>query len=439
MRRLGSRTHSCAYDVEITWQGAEALYLEHVASGQPFQLRGQAAHDDVACFVVPPAWLDGDERTLVTVSEAHVHAHLDDCIIALSRGESAELAIGPLHIRVTHSAPVPRPDAAPLSFAQHRWTLASFAVHGFALLCMAMMPPTAQSMSLDLATEDARFLRYLATPIERNPPTLPWSEIGASESGAASAANAGEEGRAGRPDTHEQKRLAVAGTSRTRKASALAVDAENPREQGILGVLQAYQPNPQNFFPAGPPLGSDPLTALGALFGDLPGEGEGFHGLGMRGTGRHGGGDVTDSIGVGRLRTIDGSGADPDGKGPARALSTSIRRPHDSVPRAIMGEAQVKGSLSKDVIRREIHRHLNEVRFCYETALAHAPELAGRVSVTFLIAPGGVVQGASIAQSDVSAVELCLVQAVRRWTFPAPEGGGYVQVSYPFIFAADAP
>jgi hypothetical protein len=32
-------------------------------------------------------------------------------------------------------------------------------------------------------------------------------------------------------------------------------------------------------------------------------------------------------------------------------------------------------------------------------------------------------------------VEQCIAQSVRRWTFPAPEGGGIVVVSYPFVLA----
>jgi hypothetical protein len=34
-------------------------------------------------------------------------------------------------------------------------------------------------------------------------------------------------------------------------------------------------------------------------------------------------------------------------------------------------------------------------------------------------------------------VESCVVQAVRRWPFPRPEGGGLVIVSYPFNFQSN--
>ena len=98
----------------------------------------------------------------------------------------------------------------------------------------------------------------------------------------------------------------------------------------------------------------------------------------------------------------------------------------------------MRGSLSKEVIRRVIQRHLNEVRFCYEQALSAQPDLSGRVQVQFVITPSGVVQAASVQNSSLGAAraEQCIAQAVRRWTFPAPDGGGVVIVSYPFVLQA---
>jgi TonB family protein len=95
----------------------------------------------------------------------------------------------------------------------------------------------------------------------------------------------------------------------------------------------------------------------------------------------------------------------------------------------------VRGSLSREVIRRVIRRHINEVRFCYEQELTARPDLAGRVTVSFIIAATGAVQTASVASSTLSnaRVEQCIVTAVRRWTFPAPDGGGIVGVNYPFV------
>ena len=44
---------------------------------------------------------------------------------------------------------------------------------------------------------------------------------------------------------------------------------------------------------------------------------------------------------------------------------------------------------------------------------------------------------ASVLQNSTmgnARVENCIVQAVRRWEFPKPLGGGIVIVSYPFVF-----
>ena len=98
----------------------------------------------------------------------------------------------------------------------------------------------------------------------------------------------------------------------------------------------------------------------------------------------------------------------------------------------------VKGSLSKEVIRRIVHRHINEVKFCYEKQLSKRPDLSGRVSVKFIISGTGAVQMAAVADSTVGdpQVENCIAQAVRRWTFPQPEGGGIVIVTYPFMLTS---
>lgn len=100
------------------------------------------------------------------------------------------------------------------------------------------------------------------------------------------------------------------------------------------------------------------------------------------------------------------------------------------------GETEVRGSLAREVIQRVIRRNLNQARYCYERALASQPDLAGRVSVRFIISPTGAVQTAQV-QSDTMqdrSVGRCLVNALRRWRFPEPQGGGIVIVTYPFVF-----
>ena len=109
------------------------------------------------------------------------------------------------------------------------------------------------------------------------------------------------------------------------------------------------------------------------------------------------------------------------------------RRAH--APDVIPGQANVRGSLDKEIIRRIIRRHINEVKYCYEQELTKKASLGGRIMVQFTIAASGQVIASVLQNSTMgnAKVENCTVQAVRRWEFPKPLGGGIVIVSYPFV------
>jgi len=203
---------------------------------------------------------------------------------------------------------------------------------------------------------------------------------------------------------------------------------EAARNAGILASLS--EQNGQ--------LGQDPEAALGGLLGEQTGEQFGYGGLGLQGTGRGGGGTGEGSIGLGDLNTIGHGGGGGSGSGYGRGAGGLGGRRGKSV-RIRSGAAMVKGSLSKEVIRRIVHRHINEVKFCYERELARRPDIEGVVSVKFIISSTGAVQMAAVANSSLgnAQVENCMAQAVRRWTFPQPEGGGIVIVTYPFKLYAD--
>ena len=115
----------------------------------------------------------------------------------------------------------------------------------------------------------------------------------------------------------------------------------------------------------------------------------------------------------------------------------SYRRRTEHVPRIRSGALDLRGSLSKEVIRRVINRHIQEIRFCYEQQLISRPDLQGRVAVKFVISPSGAVANAVVQQSDIGSakVDSCIAAAVGRMDFPAPEGGGLVLVTYPFVLS----
>ena len=75
------------------------------------------------------------------------------------------------------------------------------------------------------------------------------------------------------------------------------------------------------------------------------------------------------------------------------------------------------------------------MKYCYEQELTRRPDLGGRITVQFTIAASGQVMATQLLNSTVGneRVESCTVQAVRRWEFPKPLGGGIATVSYPFV------
>src|SRR5205823_1928265 len=125
-------------------------------------------------------------------------------------------------------------------------------------------------------------------------------------------------------------------------------------------------------------LGNDASDVLGGLIGNQSGEAYGVGGLGLTGTGKGGGGTGEGTIGLGNLGTIGKGGGGGNGSGYGRgAGGLGGRRAH--APDVVPGTATVRGSLDKEIIRRIVRRHMNEVKFCYEKELTTHPDLYGRV------------------------------------------------------------
>jgi hypothetical protein len=105
------------------------------------------------------------------------------------------------------------------------------------------------------------------------------------------------------------------------------------------------------------------------------------------------------------------------------------------VPKVRQSKAEVKGSLDKDIIRRIVRAHINEVRHCYNQGLTRDSSLSGKVTIQFTVNPVGSVPVALVSESTIkdSDVSNCIAKAVKRWKFPKPYGGGNVVVTYPFV------
>lgn len=101
-----------------------------------------------------------------------------------------------------------------------------------------------------------------------------------------------------------------------------------------------------------------------------------------------------------------------------------------------LAQAASASSIDKAAVKEVIAAHRAEIRECYERALVAKPELHGKVTVRFLIAPSGKVKSTRIAESTASnaPLERCLVERVGTWVF-AKHTGDDLQITYPFVFA----
>lgn len=143
-------------------------------------------------------------------------------------------------------------------------------------------------------------------------------------------------------------------------------------------------------------------------------------------------GDVVKGLGGGANGAGAGGLGDPNGR--SGSASKRIKAQVVVVPQ---GDPAIEGALTKVEIEAVIKQNLAQIKACYERNLQGNRSLAGRVKTAFVIQSNGRVRSASIVSSDLgnSATEACITQAIRRWKFPLPRGGGVVNVNYPFVFS----
>jgi outer membrane biosynthesis protein TonB len=113
-----------------------------------------------------------------------------------------------------------------------------------------------------------------------------------------------------------------------------------------------------------------------------------------------------------------------------------------AVPRIKQGNATVSGGLDRDIVRRIVRSHINEVRHCYNLGLVRNTSLRGEITLGFQITADGRVTTSTVSSSTLRGasgknVGACFEKAVRRWRFPKPIGGGTVDVVYPFELSAE--
>ena len=139
------------------------------------------------------------------------------------------------------------------------------------------------------------------------------------------------------------------------------------------------------------------------------------------------------TIGIGALGTLGRAGGDKD-YGQTPGTLTGKQTVDVGLTSS---EPEIKnGSLDKELVRKVIQDHKQQIRACFESLLNRYPDLNGKVQSQFTIGAEGQVLQSSVSQSTTGSKELdsCVASHVRLWEFPRPKGGGTVVVSYPFIF-----
>lgn len=140
--------------------------------------------------------------------------------------------------------------------------------------------------------------------------------------------------------------------------------------------------------PLGDVLGGGSGAELGGLLaGAATGEPDGYGGLGVATTGRHGGGTGEVRAGGGALADIGSLSA---------AGAGSVKAPSGPAPVVTIGSIRVEGpDDATSSVTPSLQRTRARLRACYRRALDLDPSLHGRITVRFAIEPRGSV--ASVA------------------------------------------
>jgi hypothetical protein len=180
--------------------------------------------------------------------------------------------------------------------------------------------------------------------------------------------------------------------------------------------------------------GFEDTNIYGGKIGNETGEMSGGFGYARSSFGPGGGGTGWGSICAGDFGTI-GHGAGTGtgyGEGGGRC-GPMCRGRHAAVPTVAIGQPVSVGDMDKATIRRYIKRNIDKITYCYEKQLLAKPELSGTVATQFFITSTGSVTGATAAGVDPEVAN-CVAAVIAGIEFPKSDGGGGVQVSYPFTF-----
>jgi hypothetical protein len=275
----------------------------------------------------------------------------------------------------------------------------------------------------ELNTDEARIAKLIIKPpdMQKNPLLQQLAQEKA-KAGEAPAKHSGDEGQMGKKDAPKRNNRAAPKGDVNNKDQARMM-AQKIFGKGGAGLATLFGDHNG--------MGGELKAAMGNMVGSATGDSGGLEGLGMKGGGG-GGGGTGNTIGIGAVGTKGRAGG-VSGYGNGTGIMGGKKSADIGITSA---DPVVMGSLDPELIRKVVHEHAGQIRYCYETELIKNPKLNGKVAIRWVITASGTVASSNVAQTTVndSTMEECLAGRVRTWIFPKPKGGGVVVVTYPFLF-----
>jgi len=334
--------------------------------------------------------------------------------------EAAQVTFGNVAFVIRFVRPATLVKPAGLEESDYRFAkIAALCLLAFIALITGVVLTTPELRPLDEARRNAeKYVRFLVRPAER---------AKADKKGSPGAKASDKEGKFGKQEAKKDQAEPSRKGAPVLDPNKREEDRRKVMSAGLLGALKGHTVASNIFGPGG--LGTGVNNALGGLRnGAGMGNAQGVGGLGSRGSGPGGGGI---GLGMGGLGT---KGLGTGGGGGYGSLDLGNRTKEST--RIIPGKTIVIGGLSKDVIARVIRSHQHEIKYCYEVELQKNPSLSGKVAVMFTIDATGAVSENKISDTSLhnGTTEQCMLARIQRWRFPEPEGGGEVNVTFPWFF-----
>ena len=386
----------------LAWEDGETLVLRHRPEWEGF--------------------VDADgARHAISSLPGHLEPETGLRCVPLPGGGRLVLDLGEDLVVFAHRVRPGRRVLVPLADHIDYPFLGVMALMGFAFAMLsaliALTPAPHAEALIEVPERISSLVLQVPVPEEPPPSITQGKKVSNQEEGARAA---GPEGRKGKRDARQKEAKGSPDELRRRthnqevalSAGVLGVFSESGALSGVLGSSA---------------LDSDLTRGIGGLTGAV-GTQLGTGGLGDRGDDFGGGGTVDGGFGPGTRGRAGGDGR-------YGAVGGSPPRPEGKID--VPTDPITMGGMDKRLVDEVVRRHLSQIRHCYQRVLPQQPDLAGQVSIRFIIARDGSVSSAAVKSSSLGSaqVETCITQRFMKMTFPEPRGGGIVIVVYPFMFA----